>query len=166
MKSLGWMMQKEIKKGILSSAPGGRAYAAFMPPNKRRKLERALKGKGKRTYTPMGKLARAIGYQWRETEGGVVVGWLSHSAVRLGTMQEKGFRRKITKKLRRAYMAAGIGLRPGKQEIIVPARPTIGPMRDVLAPKAAPYVEEKIWEYLGKGAPAFERSRRKYRVLG
>jgi len=166
LKSLGWYMQKEIKKGIKSRAPGGRAYAPFLPAKVRRKLDEAFDKKGKRSYAPLGGLAKAVGYQYKSS-GDVVVGWLSESAVRLGTKQEKGAKVRITGKMRRAYLAAGIGIKPGRKEVVIPARPTIEPMSDVLVPKAAGYVEGKIWGYLTKGSPInVPKSRRKYVVRG
>ncbi len=164
MKSLGWDFQKKIKAGIRSGSPGGRAYAAFMPPDKRRKLEKVFGNRGKKEYKPLGRLAAAVGYQYQEATGGVIVGWLSHSAVNIGTKMEKGFQKTVTPKLRRAYFAAGLGI--SKPIITVPARPTFEPMREVLTPGAAAYVEGKIWEYLGKGAPPVGTSRRRYLVRG
>lgn len=111
-------------------------------------------------------MAKAVGYQYKSS-GDVVVGWLSESAVRLGTKQEKGAKVRITGKMRRAYLAAGVGIKPGRKEVVIPARPTIEPMSDVLVPKAAGYVEEKIWGYLTKGSPInVPKSRRKYVVRG
>jgi hypothetical protein len=164
LKSAGWMMQKKIKAGIKSRMPGGRAYAAFMPAKRRRELEIAFGGKGKHRYAPLGKLARAIGYQYREDAGEVVVGWLSRSAVQLGTLHEKGGTTKVTGKVRRGYLAS-IGISKTKKEIDIPARPTIGPMKRVLVPEIPGYVEDKIWGYLIKGSRSgIKASRRKYVV--
>jgi hypothetical protein len=69
--------------------------------------------------------------------------------------------------MRRAYLAAGIGIKPGRKEVVIPARPTIGPMRDVLLPKAPKYVEDKIFGYLTIGGPKnVFKSGKEYKVWG
>lgn len=84
MKSLGWYVSKKIKEGIRSGSPGGQQYERFMPAARRRKIRQE-----KKTYYPyFGKLVRAIGYQYNPSEGSVVVGWLSQSAVKLGSKHE------------------------------------------------------------------------------
>lgn len=150
LKSAGWMMQKEIKAGMKSGAPGGRKYAETMPAAKRRKLENALGNKAKRNYPIMGKLVKAIGYKYRNDQT-LHVGWLSASAANIGGKMEKGFQRNISDNMRRAFGAAKIPLSRGKNRIVIPARPTMGPMQTVLAPKVFPYIEQKFFEYAQKG---------------
>jgi hypothetical protein len=163
LKSAGWYGQKEIKAGIRSGAPGGQKYKERMSAKKRAKLERRKSTK----FPWLGKLVQAIGYQYLEAQGAVVIGWLSNSAIRLGQKHEGGASRIVTPDIRRRYFAAGIGI--SKKVIQVPKRPTIEPMAAELAPKWAPYIEEKIRSYIEKdGRIAFSApsSRRKYTVKG
>ena len=45
LKSTGWMMQKAVKQGIRSGAPGGRKYPNFMAPARRAAFESAFGAK-------------------------------------------------------------------------------------------------------------------------
>lgn len=150
LKSAGWMMQKEIKAGMKSGAPGGQRYADTMPADKRRKLEKALGNIGKRNYPIMGKLVKAIGYKYRSDQT-LHVGWLSASAANIGGKLEKGFSRNVSDKMRHAFGAAGMPLKRGKDKVIIPARPTMNPLRSALEPKIFPYIEQKFLEYAAKG---------------
>jgi hypothetical protein len=163
LKSFGWYSQQQIKAGIKSSAPGGRAYAEFMPPDMRAKLEAVFGNSPKKRYSPLGKLVNAVGYEYNAGKQIVRVGWLSSSAVRLGENIEQGYSKAITDKMRRYFWAAGVSL-SGKSEISVAARHTFGPMQAILAPKASAYIEEKILEYAKAGAPAARTKNKKYRV--
>lgn len=58
MKSTGWMMQKAIKEGIRSGAPGGKKYSAFMPPTIRASFEAAFGGNVRRAYRNGGRSER------------------------------------------------------------------------------------------------------------
>lgn len=158
LKSTGWMMQKATKEGIRKGAPGGRHYADFMARGKRRKLGKPV------SNIPFGKLVRAVGYQYREDEGAVYVGWLSASAASLGHKLQAGFTGKVSPKMRRWFFYRGLGL-DRNATIDVPARPTIDPMFQQLEPQIPKYLEGKLWEYLrdGKG---YQRSARKYKVFG
>lgn len=157
LKSAGYWAQKEIKTGILSGAPGGQPYARMMPVWMRRKLEKALGHQVRRSYTPMGKLVKAVGYDKTYASTGLVtVGWLSSNAVNYGEKQEKGFFTKVNDRMRGAFIIAGIYFPQSKTTIAVPARPTYGPMKPVIQRGATKRVEEKIQSYL-KGN--MERSR-------
>ena len=165
MKSAGWMIQKEIKVGIRSGSPGGQAYAQFMPPDMRRKLEKAFGNRGKRKYVPLGKLANAVGYQYDQSKQSVKIGWLSGSAVKLGEKIESGSEKTITPKMRDYFFVSGVPL-SAKEKLVIPARKTYGPMERQVQPKVAGYVEDKIFEYMQKGTPGPSTTRRKYRVRG
>lgn len=165
MKSAGWMVQKEIKAGIKSASPNGRAYAKFMPSKMRSKLEKAFGNRGKRNYIPFGKLANAIGYQYDQSIQTVKVGWLSKSAVKIGEKLESGYKRVITRKMRDYFFMSGVPL-SSKNEMVIPARKTYGPMKEKVEPKIASYVENKILEYMQKGTPGPSTTRRRYRVRG
>lgn len=162
LKSAGWMMQKEIKAGIRSGAPGGRRYTKGLPADKRKMLEKMLGNKGKSKYPMMGRLVNAVGYQYKD--GRVVVGWLSASAVNIGTKQELGLIRQVTDNMRYAFWAAGIPISRDRSTIAIPARPTFAPMRTVLEPKVMPWVEAKIIEYANSGAPISKGGGSRYKV--
>lgn len=167
MKSVGWMMQKEIKAGIKSGSPGGHKYANFMPPTMRAQFEAAFGAKVRRAYlgyTPLGKMFRAVGYQYDARSQSVKVGWLSSSAKRLGEQIERGYTKQITEPMRRTLFAGGFQLAKGKTSFRIKPRKTFGPMKTSLQPKLVPYLEAKIGEYaLGKSTQ-FASSRRAYKV--
>lgn len=154
VKSAGWWMQQEIKKGIASGAPGGQPYAAFsgLP-----KLSRVSKKSGKyvkmRRRTgkkPLGRLGSAIRYKFYSDSIRTIVGWISPSAEKLGQLHEKGGETPITSKMRKLFYASGIGLSRGKTSIKIPRRPTIGPEYERKGPQVPGYIEKKIWGYLEK----------------
>lgn len=163
LKSLGWFMQKEIKQGIRSGAPGGRKYAEGMSRARRAEIDDQKNGPQKR-YPVLGKLVNAVGYQYKSQSFSVEVGWLSNSAVRIGSWQEKGVQEQVTPKMRRLFFSAGVGLM--NSIIKIPARPTFDPMFSYLEPKITPYLEEKIASYVNGFSPPASTNRRKYRVSG
>ncbi len=165
LKSTGWWLSREIKKGIRSGAPGGRPYKPRLPAKKRRELEKAFGGRVKRSYPWMGQLSRAVGYQYRKNENAVVVGPLSVSAVRLFQKHEAGTSYPVTKKTRRAFAAAKIPLAKGKKFIRLPKRPTIEPVYDAYHDKIAPHIEEKIWSYIAGKKIKPRKSKRRYTVV-
>lgn len=169
MKSAGWWMQQEIKKGIRSGAPGGQKYVDRMSNAKRRDIDDVMVNKDaqrkpKRNYQMLGDLVKAVGYEYKD--GSVRVGWLSKGAVRIGQWQESGVTQSVTDKMRGMLFSADVGIKQGKNSIITPARPTFGPMKRVLEPQIAGYMENKIIEYMEKGAPGPAKYKRKYRVRG
>lgn len=163
LKSVGWMMQQEIKRGIRSGAPGGKKYVEGMSTARRREIDDQKDGP-KKSYRTLGKLVNAVGYQYKPTAQEVTVGWLSSSAVRLGTWQEKGVKEPVNMGMRRLFLSAGVGLT--KSMIEIPARPTFDPMAEYLEPKITPYLEEKIASYVNGFSPPASTNRRKYRVRG
>lgn len=154
-QSLGWWMQSEIKKGIRAGAPAGQPYEKTIPAL-RRSLER------KKRFPILGKLVNAVGYQYKK-DGSLLVGWLSRNAVFLGSIQEKGKRISVSKKMRRWFFAKGVGI--SGDVVDIPARPTFDPMFKLLAPKAVPYLEDKMVGYW-LNPPTQASARRKYRVKG
>lgn len=163
LKSAGWMMQQEIKKGIRSGSPGGQKYAPYMKPSRRRLLQGDA---GKTRYRPMGQLYNAVGYQYDSSGGRVSVGWLSPSAVWLGSKQEKGASTSVNPKMRALFALSEVPLSKGKSTIVIPARPTYSPMYTILEPKMMPYIEGKILEYANSGAPTAKGGGRNYKVYG
>ena len=137
-----------------------------MPAQLRGKLEAVLGGPQKRRYLPLGKLRQAVGYdKSRASEGLVKVGWLSASAVGIGTKQEKGFATPVTEKLRAAFNAAGIKMGAGVHQIMVPALQTYQPMKPVIEKGAPEKVQARIMQYLnGVAERSAASSRRVYRV--
>lgn len=166
LKSAGYWSQKQIKAGIRSGAPGGVPYARLMPVWMRRRLEAAWGHQPRNSYKPMGKLVNAVGYDKTRADSGIVtVGWLSQSAVTVGTKQEKGFFTKVTDAMRGAFIMAGIYLPQTKTEIAVPARQTYGPMRPIVQRGAVQQVESKLQQYLkGTVERSTAKSDRVYRV--
>ncbi|MDF2631430.1 MAG: hypothetical protein K0Q85_26 [Caproiciproducens sp.] len=166
MKSAGYWAQQELKKGIRSGAPGGRQYRALMPAYLRSKLEGVVSGKAKRTYKPLGDLVQAVGYdKSRAREGIVTTGWLSASAVRIGTKQEKGFITAVTDKLRNAFHAAGLKIGENKTQITIQALPTYQPMHPLIEKGAPERVQAKIADYInGATQRSAASSKRVYRV--
>jgi hypothetical protein len=166
LKSAGYWSQQQIKQGIKSGAPGGVAYTPLIPTWMRRKLEAALEHEVRRSYNPMGKLANAVGYdKTRANEGIVTVGWLSSSAVMIGTKQEQGFFNQVTEHMRRAFSMAGFPIPAGQTTIQIAARPTYAPMRPVIQVGAPQQVEIKLINYLqGASNRSAASSSRVYKV--
>jgi len=177
LKSVGWMMRKEIRAGIKSGAPGGQKYTDGMNAARRRAFDAEAnnnrnnpfdntKRRPLQSYKPLGHLVNAIGYEYKPQFGSTMVGWLSRSAVRVGTWQEKGVSQSLTDDMRKFYWALGIPISAGKHTVVIPARPTFEPMMRVLEPKIMPWIEEKFIEYANSGAPERKARRSKYRVRG
>lgn len=154
IKSTAWYAQQEIKKGIRSSSPGGATYAERMSAAKRHDIEDSSKrggSKRKRRAGVLGNLLNAVGYQFKTAQ--VAIGWLSRSAVRIGSWHEKGVRQAITPKMRRLFFAAGVGLKASTTHIKLPSRPTYQPMFNHLRDKLPAYFESKFISYLAAGGP-------------
>ena len=165
LKSTGWWLSKEIKKGIRSGAPGGKPYKPRLPAKKRRELERVFGGRVKRSYPWMGQLARAVGYEYVKADNSVVVGPLSSSAVRLFQKHESGSSYPITSKVRKAFAAAKMPIPKGKKYLKLPKRPTIEPVYSAYHDKIAPHIEEKIWSYIAGKKIKPKKTRRRYTVV-
>jgi len=153
-KSTLWYAQQEIKKGIRSGAPGGSTYLERMSAARRHDIKDTSKrggSKKRRRAGILGNLLNAVGYQYKSTMG--AVGWLSNSAVRLGTWHENSVLQTITPKMRRLFFAAGIGLKASTTQISLPRRPTYSPMFPVLLKILPTYFENKFMSYLANGGP-------------
>lgn len=161
MKSLGWQIQQETKKGIKEGSPGGERFSPFSPINLRSKMR---KKPGRASKTPLGKLVNAIGYEFKSIEQAVNVGWLSQSAASLGWKAEKGSTQQVTDKMRRKYSALGI---PVKDKIKRPARPIWEPTIKFMQPRIASHFENQINKYLIDDVPKSSVAQsKKYRVFG
>lgn len=166
LKSAGYWSQQQIKRGIKSGAPAGQQYTPLIPAWARRKIDEALGHDPRRNYNVLGKLANAVGYdKTRASEGIVTVGWLSQSAVVIGTKQEDGFFNTVTEHMRRAFAIAGFPIPEGQTTIQVAARPTYSPMRPVIQAGAPQQVEIKLINYLqGASDRSAASSNRVYKV--
>ena len=160
LKSTGWWIQQDIKKGIRVGAPGGRSYARFSGVTKSRVLD-ANRGRGYTTrgkwrapkryladHKPMGKLYQATEYDYHPDSNRVVIGWISPNAERLGTAQEEGKSTPITPKMRRFFWASGVPLSKRKRYLYIPKRLTIDPVYRVNKPRIPDYMDKKIEGYL------------------
>ncbi len=167
LKSTGWWLREEIKEGIKTGAPGGQPYQSFsgLPSklNRETSYYRRAKKAGRdtsrirryqkirrREKAPLGRLRAAVRYKFYGDSRRVIIGWISRSAERLGTLHETGGKVEITPKMRRMFLSSGIGLSAGKTHIFIPKRPTIGPEYIENAPKVPGYIADKIWNYLEK----------------
>lgn len=166
LKSAGYWSSQQLKAAIRSGAPGGKAYRHLMPAWMRRRLDAALGNEVRARYKALERMIRAVGYdKTRANVGVVVVGWLSASAVRIGTKQEKGFFTQVSEHMRKAFEIAEIPLAPGKNVISVPARETYGPMRPIIRKGAPAVVEKRIAGYLsGVTTRSAATTNRVYRV--
>jgi len=153
IKSAGWWLQQDLKRGIAAGAPGGQQYEPFSKlPTKLRSINKSGKFKKVRRSNkkkPLGRLGSAVRYKFYSDSIRAVVGWISSSAEKLGSLQEQGGKTMITSKMRRMFRAAGI-LLSRKTELRIPKRPTIQPEYRAKAPEIPIYVEGKIMEYLRK----------------
>lgn len=186
LKSLGYYMQKQIKSGIKAKSPGGQEFASFMDPRVRAQLEGrtdrpmvdiishhqkgwkrkyAKDAAGKSIiYPPFGKLQKAIGYQYDADAMKLTVGYLSKSAVRMGTMMENGYTKPVTDAVRKFFWSHGVPISPSKTTIKVPPRPVMEPMRKVLMPQMVPYLESKLVSYWAGNTSFSPSATRKYKV--
>ena len=158
-KSLGYFMQGEIKQGVRSGAPGGEQFAERFPYKKRAKLQG-----GSAAKLWYGKMANAIGYQY--DEGVLRIGWTSNTAAMYGKKQEEGYRTRITKAIRQKWHEADIKLSKNTAYLILPERPVFEPMSGKLQPQIAPYVQNKLNDYVEKDVVFSKKARRKYKVYG
>ena len=161
-KSLGYWFSENTKDEIAAGAPGG-------VPFKKRALWKKVRNPlaevhNKKAPTKWyGKMRRAFGYYYHD--GSVDIGWRSQTAAWYGNLQEQGYRRGVTDKIRLLYYKAKVPLAFSKKEIKTPARPIWNPMVAELFPKVPNYVETKVVQYLeGVEEMSKAKSRRKYKV--
>lgn len=156
-KSVGWYFQRETKKGVSSGEPNGEAYKERIEYKVRKALSQSAP---KGWY---GKLKNAIGYEY--VGGGTVhIGWTSATASTYGHLQERGFEKIVTPRMRRYWAHAGFPLAPNKEKMVIPSRPVFEPMTDYMRPKVVPYVNEKYSAYISENVEFGKKNRRKYKV--
>lgn len=156
--SLGYYMQKEIKREVRGGSPGGASFAQRRPHDIRAKLQ---KGSAARQW--YGQMLRAVGYMYNEHS--LFIGWTSKTAARYGAKQEEGFETPVTKSVRDRYKEAGVKL-GNKKVIKTPARPFFEPMAAVLRPEIAPFMQRRLNEYVAGNVQYSKKARRKYKVYG
>jgi hypothetical protein len=147
LKGVGWYMQQEIKTGIKSGAPGGQPFPAQTMINARLKSSAGKRRAKRGTGNQLGKLYSAVRYKF-SAEGYVRIGWITSTAERLGTIQERGATFTITPKMRRMYHAAGVPLGK-KSSIVIPRRATIGPEYAENKSQIPREYEKRLWDALG-----------------
>ena len=153
-KSVGYLYRQTIKGEI----PEGHAGSVEYPERWSLELRRKLDKKAPKQF--YGRIRSAVGYEY---ENGVTkVGWLSKSSARIGRLQEEGYHKYVTKRMRGYFRSVGINLRSQTTILNIPSRPIYTPIADELRPQIAPYMEKKLQEYMDKGKP--KASRRVYKV--
>ena len=157
VKSLGWFLQRELKKGVESGSPGGDTFQERIPHEIRRKLQG---GSAARKW--YGKMRNAIGYQYED--GILRIGWVSKTAAMYGRKQEFGYKTPVTDEIRKKYAEAGVPLSQNTKYLYLPARNVFDPMAGELHPQIAPYVQEKLNEYATQTVEFSKKARRKYKV--
>lgn len=155
-KSVGWWYQREIKKELLEGRAGSVYYKERWPLSLRRKLDPEAP---KAWY---GKMRKAIGYEY--DNGTVKIGWTSYTALRYGDLQEAGFRKTVTDRMRQFFRSRGINLSNNTAQLNIPDRPIFEPISSEMSPKVVPYVNEKISKYIDQGVTSGIKNRRKYKV--
>ena len=161
LKSTAWYVQQEVRAGIKSGAPGGVKYADLMNPDRRIQLESARTGgkKNRGRNAILKNLYGAVGYKYDSSQK-VTIGWLKDWSILVGGWMEEGKTETVSSKMRRLFLAAGIGIKPETTTLRVPARPTWGPMFQFLRDKIPVYFEKKFVEYLKNGGPPVKQGRK------
>ncbi|MHC1758321.1 MAG: hypothetical protein AB9917_02185 [Negativicutes bacterium] len=164
LRSTAWYVQQEVRAGIKSGAPGGLKYAALMNTGRRSQLEAARSGGKKRRGRDsiLRNLYGAVAYKYEEQNAAqqVRIGWLSDWAMLVGGWMEHGKNETVKAKMRRLFLAAGIGMKPETASIHIPARPTYAPMFQVLRDKIPVYFTSKFVEYIKNGGPPVKQGRK------
>jgi len=150
-----------MKAGIRAGAPGGRKYTELSDVKKVKDSGRPVL-KRRKSGNFLGRMAQAIGYEYRESNGSLHVGWLSRSAAKYGTILQGGERQEVTPKVRAFYAASGIILKKNSKTITLPPRPTIEPLRKQLTPEIGPYYAEKVGQYLDRQMKADGIKKKRY----
>lgn len=141
LKSIGWWMRGQIRKGMATENPGGiMKWPALSRVTQTRVLDayRGLRKKkrGRGYIRPRrfkfsklkagGKLYQAVVYRAANMQ--VQIGWMTPSAAKAGQLFQTSFERPVTPKMRRFFNVAGLKL--GAGPIKHPARELIKPVYD------------------------------------
>ena len=155
-KSVGWWYSKQIKTEIGEGHAGSVEY----PERWSLELRRKLDPKAPRKW--YGKMRSAIGYEY--DNGVVKIGWTSATASRYGDLQESGYSKAVTDRMRKYFRSVGINLSNSISNLNIPSRPIYTPMAQEMFPKVAPYIENKLSDYMQGNVAFGKRNRRKYKV--
>lgn len=155
-KSIGWWYQREIKTEVREGHAGNVTYPQRWALKDRRKLN------PKAPIKWYGRMLRAVGYQY--DNGVVKIGWTSSTSARYGNLQEFGYNKVVTERMRKYFRSKGIGISDNTKQLNIPDRPIFEPMADDLFNQIAPYAEEKIKEYMQGNVEFGKKNRRKYKV--
>ena len=110
----------EVKKGIVSSSPGGQTFAPLSP------ITIARKGSSK-PLIDHGDLVGSITYQVIDSEN-VFIGVKKGKEVNIAAVHEYGCTIKVTPKMRAYLHHQGVHLKASTQMIYIPARPFLRPV--------------------------------------
>lgn len=155
LKSAGWSLRKDLQDDIYKGGPGEARWSPLSGPHAGRVFDDA-KGiqRVPRTH-PMGQLVRAIGYRYDRSSQSVRVGWLSHSAAKRGAELQRGFRTRVTNKMRRFFWAIGVPIAKGTTMIETPGRDLFDTVMRHRERAIQQYVERKVHEHVRKSAGRF-----------
>ncbi len=156
-KSLGWFMQRKIKKGVRSGSPGGETFTERRPFEMRKAL-----GGGSAASKWYGQMTQAIGYQYKD--GRILIGWTSRTSAMYGRKQEFGYQTAVTDEIRKKFAIAGYPLRKSTKVILLPDRPFYEPMAGALEPEMGTYLHTKLLEYANGDVAFAKKARRRYKV--
>lgn len=144
IKSAGFALRKDLQEDIYRGGPNESRWSPLSGPHAGRVFDDA-KGRPRvpRTH-PMGQLVRAIGYRYDAASQSVRVGWLSHSAAKRGAELQRGFRTRVTKKMRRFFWAIGLPLAKGTTMIETPGRDLFDTVMRHRERAIQKYIENKV----------------------
>ena len=166
LQSCGKFLKGKIQEGITAKAPGGSGYKTWQDIvrwHKSRKAPDGMAAKSrrqilkKRSNNPLAWVRSNTEY---DTDGATFVktGWFatpragkSRAAKGWGGFVEEGHKIEVSKKMRRLFAGAGAGIAKDRNEIAVPARPTIDPVYQAEKNNMAERFSNKFFEYLMKG---------------
>ena len=159
-KSIGWFVQKDIKKLSQSTAITSK-WRKRAPLGIRRKLDE------KAPKNWLGRLRRAIGYSYSNQTNTVELGWTSVTSAMEGRVQEFGAKRNVTPRLRAFFAKKGVMLSQKKRSINVPARPLFEPAMEIIQPNISDFVSHRVGNYMKNGGFTKTAGKgRKYEVFG
>lgn len=157
-KSVGWFVQREIKKLSRNS----RITSRWRKRTPLKRVRRKLDAEAPDPW--LGKLRNAIGYQY--ADGAVLIGWTSPTAAMEGRIQEEGARRTVTPQLRGYFARKGVPLSESKKHIKVPERPLYEPAMEIVEPQIGTFMADKVKKYIEKDGFVKKAATRKYEVFG
>ena len=144
LKSAGWFVQAELKKGSR-----GKFIGQNWKPRWALERRRIINPEAPRLW--YGKLRQAIGYAYNSGTGKVDIGWTSKTSAMEGSMQEEGYKRVITPFMRKFFGERGIYFRRTTKFLEIPARPFVEPKYDEIKGQVPTYINQKVGQYIENG---------------